>query len=308
MRKKHWVLPVFLAFSLFLGLNRAEAKDVNWAGINPDLEGATFVKNSAECLRCHADYMKSYESTVHARIFKHNPRNDNEALDCETCHGPMSKHIDAPRNKPPFAVSFKTIDNAQKNMICEQCHKGGMQIGWKGSKHQAAGVACISCHYVMERRSDDSLFVAENASQACVSCHIEKKGQIQKSAHMPVKEGKMGCESCHNPHGSGNAKMLKAGSINDTCYTCHAEKRGPFIWEHAPVRENCTNCHDPHGSNNSGMLVAKGPFLCTNCHQYGGHVDLPRYNRASSPYGQGCINCHSRVHGSNHPSGAKFTR
>lgn len=308
MRKKHWVLPVFLALSLFLCLDRAEAKEVDWANINPDLEGATFVKDSKECLRCHKDYMATYEKTVHGRIFQQGARNEMEALDCENCHGPMSKHLDAPRNKPPFAVSFKTIDNKHKNMICEQCHKGGMQIGWKGSPHQRNGVACVSCHYVMERRSDDSLFVAENASAACFRCHLDKKGQTLKSAHMPVREGKMGCESCHNPHGSGNPKMLKAGSINDTCYSCHAEKRGPFVWEHAPVRESCSNCHDPHGSNNPGMLTAKGPFLCTNCHQYGGHVNMPRYNRASAPYGQGCINCHSRVHGSNHPSGAKFTR
>lgn len=308
MRNKHWVLPAFLAISLFLCLGRAEAKDVDWTAINPDLAGATFVRDIKECWRCHKDYMTTYEKTVHGRIFQQGARNDMEAIDCENCHGPMSKHLEAPRNKPPFAVTFKAIDNKQKNMICEQCHVGGMQIGWKGSPHQRNGVACVSCHYVMERKSDDSLFIGENASVACFKCHQDKRGQMLKSSHMPVREGKMGCESCHNPHGSGNPKMLKAGSINDTCYSCHAEKRGPFVWEHAPVRESCSNCHDPHGSNNPRMLTAKGAFLCTNCHQYGGHVNMPRYNRASASYGQGCINCHSRIHGSNHPSGAKLTR
>ena len=33
--------------------------------------------------------------------------------------------------------------------------------------------------------------------------------------------------------------MLKEASVNDNCYKCHAEKRGPFLWEHPPVRENC---------------------------------------------------------------------
>ena len=42
---------------------------------------------------------------------------------------------------------------------------------------------------------------------------------------------------------------LKAASVNEQCYTCHTEKRGPFLWEHAPVRESCLNCHTPHGSN-----------------------------------------------------------
>jgi hypothetical protein len=48
--------------------------------------------------------------------------------------------------------------------------------------------------------------------------------------------------------------------------------------------------------------------LCINCHQYGGHINQYRYNRVSTPYGNGCANCHMTMHGSNHPSGAKFNR
>ena len=71
---------------------------------------------------------------------------------------------------------------------------------------------------------------------------------------IPMLEGKMSCSSCHNPHGSITPALLKEPSLNDTCFTCHAEKRGPFLWEHAPVVESCTNCHDPHGSNHDKML------------------------------------------------------
>ena len=313
MKRKVWKLPRVMALALLLlaGAMEAKAKEVDWAKIVPALEGATSVGELTECLECHEEYIKSFEKTKHSGFFKH--ADAGTGIACEKCHGPMSKHLaEAPglltSDKKPTVVSFGEISHNQKNMICEQCHTGGMQIGWKGSPHQRTGVSCVNCHYVMERRSDKSLFVSENATKACVRCHSDKKGQILKSSHMPVREGKMGCESCHNPHGSGNPKMLKAGSVNDLCYSCHAEKRGPFVWEHAPVRENCSNCHDPHGSNNPKMLTSKGPFLCTNCHQYGGHVNVPRYNRQSALFGQGCINCHSRIHGSNHPSGAKFTR
>jgi predicted CXXCH cytochrome family protein len=60
--------------------------------------------------------------------------------------------------------------------------------------------------------------------------------------------------------------LMAKASINDTCYQCHAEKRGPFLFEHAPVRENCLNCHTPHGSNQNTLLVAPIPFLCQQCH------------------------------------------
>jgi len=55
-------------------------------------------------------------------------------------------------------------------------------------------------------------------------------------------------------------------------------------------------------------LNRKDSFLCLQCHSYGGHINLPRYNRTSNPYGSGCTNCHMAIHGSNHPSGAKLTR
>ena len=46
---------------------------------------------------------------------------------------------------------------------------------------------------------------------------------------MPLREGKIVCSDCHNPHGTVTEAMLRDDSINDTCYKCHAEKRGPFL-------------------------------------------------------------------------------
>ena len=66
--------------------------------------------------------------------------------------------------------------------------------------------------------------------------------------------------------------MIKADSVNELCYKCHTEKRGPFLFEHAPVREDCVSCHEPHGSNHKRLLVQKLPNLCWNCHLTGsGH-------------------------------------
>jgi predicted CXXCH cytochrome family protein len=64
---------------------------------------------------------------------------------------------------------------------------------------------------------------------------------------MPVREGKLQCSSCHNVHGTSNVRLLKVGAtIDESCVSCHAEKRGPYLWEHAPVAEACVTCHDPH--------------------------------------------------------------
>ena len=99
---------------------------------------------------------------------------------------------------------------------------------------------------------------------------------------MPVREGKMTCTSCHNPHGTVTPALLKENSLNDTCFTCHAEKRGPFLWNHPPVLESCANCHDPHGSNHEHMLKLAKPRLCQQCHCGVRHPTRP-YGRDGTP-------------------------
>jgi DmsE family decaheme c-type cytochrome len=127
----------------------------------------------------------------------------------------------------------------------------------------------------------------------------------------------MACSDCHNPHGSNAPAMLVKASVNQTCYTCHADKRGPVLWEHAPVAEDCGLCHATHGANRQALLTKTAPQLCQQCHAAAGHPSVARTG-ASLPGGTaggqayllagGCINCHSQVHGSNHPAGAKLMR
>jgi DmsE family decaheme c-type cytochrome len=142
-----------------------------------------------------------------------------------------------------------------------------------------------------------------------------------------VREGKMACASCHNPHDGGREKMLKADQVNELCYQCHAEKRGPFAFEHAPVREDCVSCHEPHGTNHPRLTLQKLPNLCWNCHFTGsGHfgsgdsfatekagnqrvAPVTGYPTVNSRFVErSCKNCHVNLHGSNSPSGAYFVR
>ena len=118
-------------------------------------------------------------------------------------------------------------------------------------------------------------------------------------------------ESGHrqNPHGGFGQKMIKADSVNELCYTCHAEKRGPFRFEHPPVVENCLTCHEVHGSNHNNMLVRKTPQLCQGCHDVGDehHSAEPFTSRntfkgpapSERMVGRACLNCHTNIHGSN---------
>lgn len=293
------------ALSLMLiGAARAP-KEINWTALNPAYAGAEFVRDPQVCAGCHEESATKYQHTTHARAFQTNPKNATEKLDCESCHGPMSKHVE----EPTADFSLDKVSAAGRSQVCLQCHSAGKsQMQWHGSAHSAGDVSCDSCHVVMERKSDVALLRTADEQSTCYSCHSDVRSAMQKSSHHPVREGKMTCSNCHNAHGSTGPAMMRRASITETCQSCHQDKRGPYLWEHPPARENCASCHNGHGSNNRSMLQTKAHMLCLQCHNYGGHINVPRYNRTSTPTQQGCVNCHVTPHGSNHPSGAKLTR
>jgi DmsE family decaheme c-type cytochrome len=131
---------------------------------------------------------------------------------------------------------------------------------------------------------------------------------------MPVREGKLQCSSCHNVHGTITEKLIPETSINENCYRCHVEKRGPFLWEHPPARESCLNCHRPHGTNNIRLLKIREPRLCQQCHNENRHPSTAFAGGTNEPtadrrfLGRSCALCNTNIHGSNHPSGFAFTR
>ena len=212
---------------------------------------------------------------------------------------------------------FEEIKPAEVNGTCLTCHNRGTHAGWEGSTHEARNLSCTTCHSVHKPASFAHQLVKATETQLCATCHRTQVAKTERAvAHMPVREGKMSCSSCHNPHGSiSNVKALKAGSsVAELCITCHAEMRGPMLWEHAPVRENCATCHDPHGSSNDRMLVVRMPMLCQRCHiatQTSGDAvrqGRDHRNKSNRMFGRSCVNCHSNIHGSNHPSGQFFMR
>ena len=272
------------------------------------------------CTRCHDEYdgkvLTMYQTP-------HGVKADARTPSCQSCHGESIAHIKNPEGKsnrpePDFVFSGKHKSPAKAQVgQCMQCHQSGLRMNWAGSQHQSHDVACSSCHKVHVARDA----VVDKATQppVCFTCHKTQRAQTLRISTHPLAAGTMGCTDCHNPHGSIGPHLLKKNSVTETCYTCHAEKRGPFLWEHPPVAEDCTNCHTPHGSNITPLLKARVPWLCQRCHASNFHPStaysgrgLPVEAGGVSPAQQmllkSCLNCHSEVHGSNSPSGARKTR
>jgi DmsE family decaheme c-type cytochrome len=234
-----------------------------------------------------------------------------------------------------FARRSKRLSTADaRNTSCLKCHdtKVLARANWKGSQHESHGVACNDCHNI--HAPDQNVLSKATQAEVCFTCHKAQRAQVRRiSAHPLAVTGtggpaKMGCSDCHNPHGSTGPTLLVKNSVNETCYTCHAEKRGPFLWEHSPVVDNCVNCHTPHGSANASLLKMRAPWLCQECHSgdHGNQVNsganlatgaVTTVNGLQQPgaaatraqlAARACLNCHVLIHGSNHPAGSKYQR
>jgi len=235
---------------------------------------------------------------------------------CEACHGPGAKH--AAGGDKNAINSFKPtsfLSPKERNKFCLECHQGNARTGWHASTHDSNDLACSNCHKIHAER--DPVLATATQPEVCFACHRKERADFAKPSTHPVRFGKMACSECHSAHGSTSAGMLVKPTVNQTCYTCHAEKRGPFLWEHAPVAEDCTLCHSPHGGVHASLLKKNPPLLCQQCHTVAGHPSVARTGAALPGGGAGgsafllagsCMNCHSQVHGSNHPSGVKLMR
>jgi DmsE family decaheme c-type cytochrome len=283
----------------------------------PAIPGATFV-GSETCKGCHEDQFKKLDATLHSRVLGERGRTALQQQACESCHGPGSKHLEDQTN-PAYSVRFGPKSGhsvADRNAVCLQCHQKGKRAFWQGSSHELRDVSCTTCHSVKNPKSLKAQLAAPDQLALCKQCHLVSVGQQANWSHMPVREGKMQCSSCHNVHGTVTEKLIVDNSINENCYRCHTDKRGPFLWEHAPVRESCMNCHKPHGSNNIRLLRLREPRLCQQCHNENRHPSTAFSGGSTGlggiadrrVLGRSCALCHSNIHGSNHPSGFAFTR
>jgi len=288
MRPAPAILAIFLALAFLGAISASEGEYVG----------------AAACVMCHDELGEAFGSTVHGRA---ELSGWDGSAGCEACHGPGGAHVDGEGD--PDAMNLPSeLEAGDATAMCLSCHGGNTAAHWGGSMHDSQDVTCASCHKVHTSWTDDAALVNREISETCLSCHKDMRKHLMQRSRHPLKEGLMSCVSCHDPHGTPTEGAIAAMTPNDKCYECHADKRGPFLFEHQPVREDCGTCHDPHGSNQTMMLTAAPPRLCQSCHLFGHHQTVPGESTQIWNQNRSCVNCHPRIHGSNHPSGVIFMR
>ena len=288
------------------------------------------------CANCHEAQWNAID------LGPHGARNDASGSMCQACHGNAADHLKDPIKSKPANPFGKNGTVEQRTSTCLACHSGNRNLAfWTSGKHQLNEVTCANCHSIHGKQLAPTInkFVTTflpNQAEICWNCHQPIRAANFKPSHHPIIEGKVRCTDCHNPHGAITPAMLKQPTINDQCYSCHADKRGPFVFSHPPVEENCTTCHNPHGSVHAKLLNESAPNLCQDCHDGSRHpgtiygaaggftcqpgdtstacagkpAGSPNANVNTRLIARACLNCHSSIHGANAPGarGQFFTR
>lgn len=323
------LLAIFLGLSFFTLLLLPVPA---WAAQEPPESAEDYV-GAETCGFCHAEQLAQFQKTYMAAVLAE--KYPVEQQGCEACHGPGSAHVEAAAEAFDEAAieravsliySFARHSPAENAARCLTCHRKNENERLFGrSRHLGVGVFCGDCHSAHLPNTRENLgrpsatlntffstpdrpseqewlnnrLLRINQPKLCYGCHQDIEAQFQLPVRHRVNEGLIQCTDCHNPHGSLTAKSLRAAGT-EACYTCHVEKRGPFVFEHAPVRvEGCTACHTPHGSINAHLMKRRQERqLCLECHVPPEAAGVPHPRLGFQTSGE-CSRCHVGIHGSN---------
>ena len=285
-------LILMLAAGFFSAMALAAPAPQNKAAALP----AGYV-GSETCAGCHEAVAKGFENNPHTKMALQHGSN---GVTCENCHGAGQAHVEGGGDISKIFNPAKHT-TAEVDATCEKCH-AATHPNFDRSPHAKANVGCISCHSVHESKGNEKLLKAA-PPQLCFQCHNDVKPAFSMPFHHKVNEGAVNCTDCHDVHGTfQNSNLRSTADQNAICTKCHMEKRGPFVYEHAPVKgDGCLSCHTPHGSQNARLLnVPSINLLCNQCHSMVGtnavhNATLLSQSSDITP----CIGCHTMVHGSN---------
>ena len=301
----------------------SSSQSVKPGQIRPASYSAADYVGSDACKDCHEDQFKAFSHTSHAQLTKISSWK-NQVTGCESCHGPGKKHTE--EGDPTKIISFKNKSSKEISETCLTCHAGKEERNnFRRGEHWRNDIGCTDCHTThseptkrnvpgsitlvgaanAEKRDFSTLAMLRvGEPQLCISCHSEVKPDFNKPFHHKVLEGVMKCSDCHNPHGGFELKQTRLATGADAaCIKCHADKQGPFTYEHAPLKtEGCAACHTPHGSSHPRLLRFNSTAqLCLTCHSVAHDVGAvepagPQHNQ-NAQYAN-CTACHVKVHGS----------
>lgn len=207
-------------------------------------------KIEKECFACHSSNIasryvttKSTETYTFMGMEVEDFMNKNTLLygiDCERCHGPAKKHVQAHLKFPDikkaqYIVTFSSLNRQQRIDACALCHSGNDKSKLR-SRFQYKPGENISDYFMENPHSKDTLNF---------DVHGNQLGMLSRSKCFQ-KSQTMDCITCHNPH---QDTPQKQSSYSKICMSCHQEAKHSAttqkIISKSISANNCVECHMP---------------------------------------------------------------
>ena len=232
---------------------------------------------SEACKDCHEDQFKAFSHTTHSRLSASSSWK-GKVTGCESCHGPGKAHLE--EGDPKKIISFKTKSSKETSETCLGCHAGKEEHNnFRRGEHWRNDVGCTDCHtsHSATRRAEvipgQTHFYPKQQDEIAIcwprTCCAEvsrNSASVVTARQRPSLAGRF-ITRCWKDRSNAVIVTIHTAALNSSrrafrqarmpgCLKCHADKQGPFVFEHAPLKiEGCSSCHTPHGSANAKLLT-----------------------------------------------------
>jgi DmsE family decaheme c-type cytochrome len=262
-------------------------------------------EEAPKCADCHGDIVTALAKNPHAR-YPHKEKKPDPNDICTTCHGDGTKHMESGGDKS-LIQGFHGLEGAESCLSCHSTLPDQHVSFTTGFHSNTKTVNCLTCHSMHQAVPKSTSLLAKAPGPLCATCHLTESASFANKPYVHrLDRGGMTCLDCHAPHNRRGQPVKLTAEGQLPCLNCHAELRGPFVFDHVTGSGGtCLSCHESHGSNNPNMLQwAQVAQLCLSCHsQTGGPPTLgsqpPSFHDISLPRYRNCTTCHVAVHGSN---------
>ena len=292
----------------------------------PAADKVEYSKKGADtCLTCHDDaHVIGHLPDAHGQPDDARSPFGKGQLQCEACHGPGGNHTKKMKKgetRPPMirfdrdSAAPVSVQNGDVPRLPREVHRRA-QLARRARTMRTTSPArrATTCTWRRTRcwRGRRSPTCATPATSA-------ERSQFQKPYAHPLRAGQDRLQRLPHAarHHGRRSSSCKSTREPDLLRVPRREARPVPLGARAGA-ENCDNCHAPHGSTQPGHAEARAARCCASPATRSRATRASPTGRRACPAAGGprrprcvlgnCMNCHSQVHGSNHPSGSTLTR
>ncbi len=268
----------------------------HWA-MSPGYDSAAHAgfsrKATYRCLFCHAAYPKMAAGVDRMDNGSKFPGVLPQGIDCQRCHGPGLRHVNAAMSGRPASelknviVNPATLPSPRRDEVCLQCHLETTSASLP-SYLPVYGRSVFS--YVVGQPLEQYIRYFDHAPGTGHDDKFEFTGtpyRLRKSRCFTESEGALTCITCHDPHEPD--KKASIARANEACVNCHRERLAA-VTNHPASRE-CVTCHMPERQPTDSIhvmvtdhYIRKEPVTAVNVTAEVNSANTPPYRGEVVPY------------------------